>query len=175
MATVFSKSLAVAPLSLSVTEDGAGIEGLAPTVALRDVATGAYFDFADASFKSSGWGTRDASLTELGRGRYERPIALASIPALLPGQLLSAEFRADYGGRSGDAFELLEISATDDAVLLLRKLATNRLEETSGSPGVLRLFDDDDTTVLKTWELRDENGGPIAASAGAPSRRGAAT
>jgi hypothetical protein len=35
-------------------------------------------------------------------------------------------------------------------VLLLRKIATNRLEETSGEPGVLRLFGDDGATILKT-------------------------
>jgi hypothetical protein len=30
-------------------------------------------------------------------------------------------------------------------------------------------------TILKAWPLRDENGGPVASSPGAPARRGAAT
>lgn len=175
MATVFSKSAATAPLQLLVTEDGAGVEALAPTVALRDAATGAYFDFADATFKAVGWSMRDAPMPDLGRGRYERPLAIAATPSLFPGMLLVAEFRADHDGRTGDDAELVAISAADDALTLLRKLATNRLEETSGNPGTLRLYDDDGTTVLKTWTLRDENGGPVAATAGAPARRGAAT
>ena len=175
MATVFPKSAIAAPLSLLVTEDGAGVEALAPTVALRDTATGAYFDFADGTFKTAGWATRDAPMSDLGRGRYERPLAIAATLALAPGMLLVAEFRADHDGRAGDDAEVVAITATDDAVALLRKLATNRLEETAGNPGALRLFDDDGSTILKTWPLRDENGGPVASSPGAPARRGAAT
>ncbi|MFO0677062.1 MAG: hypothetical protein U0169_11025 [Polyangiaceae bacterium] len=175
MAIVFPKSAVAAPLSLLVTEDGAGVEALAPTVALRDTATGADFDFADGTFKTIGWTLRDAPLSDLGRGRYERPLAIAATPALEPGMLLVAEFRADDTGRAGDDSELVAITATDDAVTLLRKLATNRLEETAGNPGALRLFDDDGSTILKTWPLRDENGGPVASSPGAPAKRGAAT
>lgn len=175
MTTVFPKSAVTAPLQLTVTEDGAGVEALAPIVALRDTATGSYFDFADGTFKTIGWTLRDAPMSDLGRGRYERSLAVAATPALAPGMLLVAEFRADHDGRPGDDAELVAISATEDAVTLLRKLATNRLEETSGNPGTLRLFDDDASTVLKTWPLRDESGGPVAASVGAPARRGAAT
>lgn len=57
----------------------------------------------------------------------------------------------------------------------LRKMATNRMEQTSGNPGQLVLFDDDDTTPLKTWEVRDEFGNGIAASVQVPARRGAGT
>lgn len=175
MATIFPKSAAAAPLSLLITEDGAGVDTLAPTVALRDTATGAYFDFADGVFKTAGWSLRNAPMSDLGRGHYERALALATTPALAPGMLLVAEFRADHDGREGDDAELIAISGAEDAVALLRKLATNRLEESAGDPGSLRLFDDDGTTILKTWLLRDENGGPVASSPGAPARRGAAT
>ena len=175
MATVFAKSASIAPLSLLITEDGAGVEGLVPTVALRDTATGAYLDFVDGTFKTTGWTKRDAPTTDLGSGRYERALAIAITPALLPGMILAAEFHADNEGRSGDSTELVAISGVDDAVTLLRKLATNRLEETAGNPGALSLFDDDGVTVLKTWPLRDESGGPVASSPGAPARRGAAT
>jgi hypothetical protein len=58
---------------------------------------------------------------------------------------------------------------------LLRKLATNRMEQTSGNPGQLVLFDDDNTTPLKTWEIRDEYGNGINPQPNVPARRGAAT
>lgn len=58
---------------------------------------------------------------------------------------------------------------------LLRMGLTNRLEETAGSPGLLKLYADDGTTLLKTWQLRDGSGGAVTASSGAPARRGAAT
>jgi hypothetical protein len=58
---------------------------------------------------------------------------------------------------------------------LLEKVHRNRLEEAPGNPGTLVLYDDDDLTPLLTWTLRDELGGAVASSPGAPSRRTKAT
>lgn len=58
---------------------------------------------------------------------------------------------------------------------LLRMGLTNRLEETAGNPGTLRLYADDGTTVAKSWQLRDAANGAVTAQTGAPAKRGAAT
>lgn len=57
---------------------------------------------------------------------------------------------------------------------LLRKGLTNRLESSAGTPGLLKLYNDDGVTLLLTWQLRDKDGGAVTASAGEPSKRGAA-
>ncbi len=61
------------------------------------------------------------------------------------------------------------------AVWLLRMGLTNRLEESAGSPGLLKLYADDAVTPLKTWQLRDGAGNAVTAATGAPAKRGAAT
>lgn len=58
---------------------------------------------------------------------------------------------------------------------LLRMGLTNRLEESAGSPGLVKLYADDGTTLLKTWQVRDASGGAVTARAGSPAKRGAAT
>lgn len=61
------------------------------------------------------------------------------------------------------------------ALWLLRMGLTNRLEEAAGNPGTLKLYADDGTTLLKTWQLRDGSGQAVTAQSGSPARRGAAT
>lgn len=58
---------------------------------------------------------------------------------------------------------------------LLRMGLTNRLEESAGSPGLVKLYADDGTTLFKTWQVRDASGGAVTAQTGSPARRGAAT
>lgn len=54
---------------------------------------------------------------------------------------------------------------------ILRKGLTNRLELASGGPGFMRLWDDDDTTLLLMWAEKDEAGGPIAFTVSSPAKR----
>lgn len=61
------------------------------------------------------------------------------------------------------------------AQVLQRKWITNRNEVDTTSSGRERLWDDDGTTVLYTWTLRDGAGAAITAPTGSPARRGAAT
>ena len=62
-------------LALSVQGFSGGIEGLSPTVAIRDArTTNNYLDFADLVFKTSGWSTQFAPLAEVGNGRYVRQV-----------------------------------------------------------------------------------------------------
>jgi hypothetical protein len=60
-------------------------------------------------------------------------------------------------------------------VTLLRKWLRNRLESSVAFDGRVILYDDDGTTPLLTWSLRDGAGQPITTPTGSPARRGAAT
>ena len=167
---------ATAPMVLTVTkaEEG-GITGLSPTVALRKVdPANEYLDWNDSTFKTAGWGLKDAPLTELGGGHYQRRLDLTTISASDGDQYVAEYVVADagYEGVDSDVF-ILEDAGYD--VELLRKMATNRMEQTSGNPGYLVLYDDDGLTPLKTWQIRDEFGNGIAAQVGVPARRSAAT
>lgn len=61
------------------------------------------------------------------------------------------------------------------AWVLGRRMITNRLEETAGSPGTARLYADDGTTVLLTWAIRAGAADTVTTPVGEPARRGAAT
>lgn len=57
------------------------------------------------------------------------------------------------------------------SVTLMRKALTNRIEESPGNPGQLTLFDDDGTTVLERWDIRDAYGNGVTSTPGAPAKR----
>lgn len=172
----WTTTMTAAPLDLTVDRQG-GVTGLAPTVALRDTATNGYLDWGDATFKTSDWATKYAVMSAVERGHYQRTLNLSATPAIVAGMVLVAEYHVDNGaGVVGDAHDYVVVESDQAAdVALLRKALTNRLEEASGNPGALRLYDDDGATVLKTWPLRDEGGGAVLPAVGTPARRGAAT
>lgn len=64
-------------LTINNANEG-GVEGLTATVAVRDEG-GQYLDFDDATFKGSGWGTRYAAMTDIGRGHYTLALDVASL------------------------------------------------------------------------------------------------
>lgn len=58
---------------------GGAVTGESPTVAVWRVEDGYYLDWADSTFKASGWTTQYQSLTEIGTtGRYSREVATTS-------------------------------------------------------------------------------------------------
>lgn len=177
------------PLTLTINEQGTGgVAGLSPTVAVRRLSDGWYLDWDDASFKSSGWTTKNGSLTDKTAGRYERNLALTSSA----GTVLVIEYAcADSGYEVSETDTIQVVAALVDLpasvwansdattlvsrVALLNKVARNRLVQTAGDPGTLVLYDDDATTPLLTWSLTSGTGGAVTAPTGAPLRRGAAT
>ena len=167
--------MAAAPLELVVSLDGAGVPGLHPVVSIRDVSSNNYLDFADGTLKASGWTTKAASMTDLGTGFYQRVLAVASTSGLVVGQTVVAEYHVPDVGYVGDTLEVVHITDVETNTELLRKVATNRLEEAAGNPGILTLFDDDAQTPLKSWRLRDANGNAVVATVGSPAKRSAAT
>jgi len=84
------------PLELHVARPGSGgIGSLTPVVQIRDGTTGdSYLDFADNTFKTSGWTTKQSSLTavpgEAGRYRFTWNSSLAA--AIIDGFRAIAEY-----------------------------------------------------------------------------------
>ncbi len=80
-------------LVLTVASGGTGVTGLSITVRLRDgETTNSYLDFADNTFKTSGWTTQDAALSEIGDGHYQRTLDVSAIVGLAIGDSLVAEY-----------------------------------------------------------------------------------
>lgn len=164
------------PLNLTVSGTLGGITGLAPTVAVRNGATlDSYLDWDDDTFKTSGWVTKNALMSEVGGGHYQRSLSMVDIGAA-SGSYYVAEYNVDDGGSVKGADEdVIAVTSLVSDLTLLRRLAFNRLEETPGNPGSLILYADDATTPLKTWSTRDYTGGATVGELGAPARRSAAT
>lgn len=98
------------PLAVTIDREGTGgVTGLVPTVALRNARTvNSYLDFGDGTFKTSGWATKYATMTEIERGHYQRLVDFSSIPAIVSGFVASAEFHVDNGvGILGDDHDLI--------------------------------------------------------------------
>jgi len=98
------------PLELGVN-NGGGVAGLTVVVAVRDAnTTGSWLDFADATFKSAGWVTRQASLAEVSAanapGQYRRLLDVSAITNLPAGP---ARLVAEYdisGAVVANTFEM---------------------------------------------------------------------
>jgi hypothetical protein len=166
---------AAVPLDVTIVKEGAVLGG-APTVAVRDGATSnSYLDWSDLNFKTSGWTLKYAGLVEVERGHYQRLLDLSSIPGLAAGGALIAEFAIADGGHTWTDHDVLLLTNTGGNTDLLRKMITNRFEETPGNPGTITLFDDDSMTPLLSWQIRDAAGGGVVSNVGAPARRTKAT
>lgn len=167
---------AVAPLILTVTKVGVGgVSGLSPTVAFRKVSpSNQYLDWSDFTFKTAGWTTKNASMSDLGGGHYQHQLDLTNISAADGDQYVAEYVVPDSGSEGVDCDVFIIEDAAQDSEFL-RKMATNRMEQVSGNPGTLTLYDDDGTSVLMQWEIRDESGGGITGISGAAARRAAGT
>jgi hypothetical protein len=166
------------PLDLTVDEFGVGgISGLFPTVAIRLISSASpplYLDWTSMTFMSSGWSVKNQVMNEIGGGFYE--VLLNILNLNLPvNTTLSAEYNTQSATLPGVTQDTYIVVDVQQEVNFLRKMSTNRLEEASGNPGTLTLYDDDDVTVIETWNLLDETGGPIVPAVGTPAKRSAAT
>ncbi len=163
------------PLDLTIDEPGVGgVVALSPTVAIRNILNGSYLDWSTMTFKTSGWITKNQLMSEIGNGFYETILNIAALE-LSVGIKLSAEYNTNSTILPGVDADLFILDQEQQQINFLRKMATNRLEEKSGDPGSLTLYDDDDVTVIETWELLDEAGGPVLPAIGTPAKRSAAS
>lgn len=181
-------------LTLTVSRSGTGgITGLAPTVAVRRLSDGYYYDWNDSTFKASGWTTKAGALTDRSDGRYERTM---TAPAT-GGTILIAEYACtDTGyqaidteaitvvatlhtiaGSVWDESESSHVSAgtTGYAQSICRKAVTNKAVQSTGSPGSLVIYEDDSTTAALTCALYDKDGGAVTGTTGVPARRNKGT
>lgn len=174
IAITVEKQITAFPLSLNLQQEGVGgISGQAPTVKVRrGSTTNSYLDFSDNAFKTSGWVLKEASMQEVGDGNYQRSLDIASL-AVVKDDVLVAEYHVDDGGDVvGSALDLLIVTEFGFDLAFVRKSVTNRMATFAGTPGVLLLFDDDDSTVIGRWELRDSADGGIIATVASPAKRG---
>lgn len=176
---VVDKSSTAVPLDLTIEQEAiGGVTGKSPTVALRDATTiTSYLDWADNTFKTFGWTLKDAPMTEVGDGHYQRSLSLPPLsPLATAGSVYAAQYHVDDGADvKGVALDIVIVEEQNTDMSLIRKSITNRMEEFPGNPGHLILFDDDGFTQLKNWELRDAAGGAVVATVGTPAKRAAST
>ncbi len=129
--------------------------GTVPTIRVRRVDTGALV-------------ATDQNMTEVGDGWYKYTLTDASDHALnyvhrvdadpLAASQVSALARYYYG-------------ATINNSELVRKLLDNRRELADGTSGNEVIYDDDSTTVIRSYDVVDETDATIALSAGDPAKR----
>ena len=105
-------------LTLSVgTAAGGGIAGLTVVVAIRDASAAQtplplYLDFADSTFKTAGWATRQAAMVDNGGGIYALdggldPSAFTNLPATTV--QLAAEYEITAGSPLGVDNDLIDL------------------------------------------------------------------
>ena len=156
------------PLVLTVSRVGVGgISGESPTVQLLRSEDGFFLDWDDNTFKNAGWVQLDGPMTDIGGGRYLRSADLSIIGAL-PTTVLVA-----YYTNTGANAALASDSYSVEDLELIRQAGSNRLEETQGNPGKLRLYEDDGVTLRATWDIRDSLDGGIVSTVGTPAKRSA--
>jgi hypothetical protein len=106
------KSDSAYPLRLTVNGSTGGVTGLTVVVAVRRGSD--YLDFADGTFKASGWTTRQAAMTEVSAanspGRYERDFDIAS-SGVVVGDSLNIEYQITDAPTS-DVSETLTVVET---------------------------------------------------------------
>ena len=148
------------------TENGEPKTGLSPVVNIRDISDGSLvinggsmiekgdgfyaYDF-DAYDKTKDYVIRSDSVTLSGTDRY----SFAS----------TGEYNEALNGIKST------VDNIDVRTLLIRKIQTNRLELLDGDTGNWQLYDDDDTTILLTFNVTDKNGDLIVQPANIPSKR----
>jgi hypothetical protein len=158
------------PLVLVINK-ATGVTGLSPTVAIRyGVNSSFYFDFDDNTFKTSGWTTRRATLSEIEPGLYELAggldtSAFANLDSSV--KYLVAEYEAD-GAVDTDIIELVEL---EESITEILRIAKNRLV-VNISTQKLELYNDAGDTVIQSWDLATEGGEPVATSFGVQTKRG---
>jgi hypothetical protein len=134
---------------------GVGATGLSPIIRIRKVE--------DGSVVSSG------TMTEVGEGIYtfdfagydrEEDYAILCDAITLPAH---NRYKFLSSGEYGDVVETVGLLSDNIEIrtLLIKKILANKLELSDGDTENWVLYDDDDTTVLTTWDVTDKTDGPI--------------
>lgn len=144
---------------------GVAATGLSPIIRIRKVE--------DGSVVSSG------TMTERGDGLYTFDFAGYDIEEdyaiLCDAITLPAKYRYKFlsSGEYGDIIDTVGILSDNIEIrtLLVKKILANKLELADGDTANWVLYDDDDTSVLATWDVTDKTDGPIVEQPYSNSRR----
>jgi len=139
--------------------------GLSPLIRIRDIETG--------NVVVSG------TMSEIGDGFYKYEFFGYDISKeyaiLCDSVSLTGDNRYKFLATEeyGDVIETVALinDNIDLRTLLLRKILTNRLELVDGSTNNWILYDDNDTDVLTTWDVTDQNNDVIIEPDHGSSRR----
>lgn len=142
-----------------------GVTGLFPIIRIRDVENG--------NVVASG------TMSDLGDGLYtfdfagyniEEEYAIICDAVTLPA---GNRYKFLSSGEYGDIIDTVGLLSDNVEIrtLLVKKILTNRLELSDGDTANWVLYDDDDTSVLGTWDVTDKADGAIVEQPYSNSRR----
>jgi hypothetical protein len=134
---------------------GVASTGLSPIIRIRDVV--------DGSVVASG------TMSELGDGLYtfdflgydiEEEYAIFCDAVTLP---TSSRYKFLSSGEYGDIIDTVGLLSDNIEIrtLIVKKILTNKLQLLDGDTNNWILYDDDDISVLATWDVTDKSDGPI--------------
>lgn len=127
------------PLGLTIARDGTGgITGLSPTVAVRRVSDGYYLDWNDDTYKASGWVAKNATLIDLGAGRYEYTLSVTSTA----GTVLAVEYSCADVGYAIETTDIVQVVAALDDLATSVDLALVATDAATAAAGVSTLATD---------------------------------
>jgi hypothetical protein len=142
------------PLHARYLVSGLPVTGLTIRVQVRDTKTGYYLDFADNTFKSSGWTQKQQTLPDIGNGQYQY-LWNASL-SVIDSAIIAAEYEVvdlDYAAETTD-FLLFGTSALDpsDVAREVWRRQTSMDSAYPGSYGVLVVGTDENVAIIKGIE-----------------------
>lgn len=158
-------------LSLLILDGGVPVTGGSPTVGVRRASDGYWWDWNDSTFKAAGWTTRLAAMTETGTtapGFYTKTITPGS-QIVAPGTY-AIYFAWSDGTDTFGAVDLERWELSD----LADKTLVNKMVIDEGA-STLKVYEQDGTTVAKTWALTDKDGSGVALTGTGPANRGVPT
>ena len=160
-------------LNLTVNKNG-GVTGLTATVRLRDKdVADSYLDFADGVWKTSGWTTQAATMTDLNGattpvpGGYEQIASIANLPPTSTNLIAEYSFSGAESGVASEEFTVVgpALEVKQSWVFQQEPLAVNARGsiwlERDGQPVVLP------GTARLALTARDRSGGTVFWSASA--------
>lgn len=134
-----------------------------------------FLDWSDMTFKAFGSVTQLLQvLSEIGStGEYLYLLDTSVITNPTTDDAYQVTLLQDTGTDVANlpAVGELKIGQWVDELVLTKKILKNRLELDDGDSNNWTLYDDDDTTILLTFDVTDKNGDPITQPIGVPSNR----
>lgn len=136
-------------------DSGVAVIGLSPIIRIRDVGTGNVVASGTMSDLGDGLYTFDFA----GYDIEEDYVILCDAVTLLAGN----RYKFLTSGEYGDIIDTVGLLSDNMEIrtLLIRKILTNKLELSDGDTANWVLYDNDDTSVLATWDVTDKIDGPI--------------